>query len=108
MRNHLLAGAFLCLAGGCAVSGTVPGRLVVSPPPPVVVDTAPRWQWGVWPHPVVVHEVVVHDQPVLVEHHHYYPLYDRIHPVREHDHGRHRGWFKHHGDDDDHHHHDDD
>src|SRR5262249_39117309 len=63
---------------------------------------------GVWPHPVVVHEVVVHDQPVLVEHHHYYPLYDRIHPCREQDHGRHRGWFKHHGDDDDHHHHDDD
>ena len=28
MGKYLLAGALVCLAGGCAVSGTVPGRLV--------------------------------------------------------------------------------
>ena len=106
MRKYLLAGVLVCLAGGCAVSGTVPGRVVVSPPP-VVVDTGvPHWQWGIWPHPVVVHEYVVHDQPVFVEHHHYYPFYDRIHHIHHEDHGKHKGWYKHHDDDD--HHGDDD
>ena len=96
MTRHLLAGAVLCLLAGCGVSGTVPGRVVVSPPP-VVVDTAPQWHWGLWPHPVVVHEYVVEDRPVYVVHHHYYPLYDHVHPVVAHDHGKHLGWFKHHG-----------
>jgi hypothetical protein len=99
MTRHLLAGALVYLTMGCAVSGTVPGRVLVSPPPVVVDAGPPQWHWGVWPHPVVVHQYVVHDQPVFVEHHHYYPFYDRIHHIRHEDHGKHKGWYKHHDDD---------
>ena len=33
--------------------------------------------------------------------HHYYPFYDTFHRDGRHDHGKHKGWFKHHHHDDD-------
>ena len=81
----------LGLASGCAVSG---GRAVVTPPGVVVEPpTVYSWRWAPLPHYDVEHHVVVEHRVVTYTDHHYYPFYDRVHPP--HDHGKHKGWFKH-------------
>jgi len=90
------------VVAGCAVQGTIPGHVAIVPPAVVVEPPVYRWHWGVVPHYEVQHHYVVEDRSVYEVHHHYYPFYDRIHPVGDHDHGKHKGWFKHrHGDHDD-------
>jgi len=102
MRSHLLRAALLATAlAGCTVMGTIPGEVAVGGPAVVVQPPAYQWHWSAWPHYDVVHQYVVEDRPVYVEHHHYYPFYDRFHADIRHDHGRHEGWYKHHGERDD-------
>jgi len=86
------------LVAGCAVQGTVPGGVVVTPPAVVVAPPVYHWHWAAWPHVDVEHHYVVEHEDVYRVDHHYYPFYDRFHG----EHGEHRGWSKHH------HHHDDD
>jgi len=62
-----------------------------------------HWHWAAWPHYDVEHHYVVEHEHVYQVDHHYYPFYESFHPCRGCDHGKHRGWFKHHG----HHDHDD-
>jgi len=101
-------GSWLAVASGlwmagCAVQGTVPGHVAVIPPAVIVQPPAYHWHWAAWPHVDVEHHYVVEHEHVYRVDHHYYPFYDSFHPCRECDHGKHRGWFKHHE-----HHHDDD
>jgi hypothetical protein len=77
MRRVLLAGAACCVLAGCFVTGPVPEGVVVEPP-------AYRWHWWAVPHYEVEHRYVVEETPVVIQHQHYYPFYDRVHPpVRE-------------------------
>ena len=89
------------LIAGCAVQGTVPGGVIVTPPAVVVQPPVYHWQWGAWPHYEVEHHYVVENEHIYRVHHHYYPFYDRVHPPCRREHGEHRGWFKHHHHDDD-------
>jgi len=97
MRQLLGAALLACSLAACTVMGTLPGEVAFGGPQVVVQPPVYHWHWSAWPHYDVVHQYVLEDQPVYVEHHHYYPFYDRFDRDIRHDNGRHEGWYKHHG-----------
>src|SRR5262245_303594 len=105
MRSGVgIAGAVLLATalGGCAIQ-PVPGEAVIRPPGVIVRAPTYHWHWWYWPHYDVEHHYVVDQRTVIVRDHHYYPFYEETNPYVHKDHGKHKGWYKHHRDHDDDH-----